>query len=221
MKERLALSTILFLLCAAASTTSQSRKQSAGGTNDISAKAVWHPPQAVWGKMQDACSSGGVECVASFMRQAGAPRQAIAFTMLLSGEGSGEGYLDSFREMGKVDVATVFDPFRANDNGTILLVNGTPRLINLENLEKWGHIDITRDPLYPSLARQFPQIELWGNPRGFTMQRLPPRGQRFVIQYVLLNGCHACEVAGYAHVAFDFDGLGAFMGIKLLRLSRS
>jgi hypothetical protein len=34
-----------------------------------------------------------------------------------------------------------------------------------------------------------------------------------------LNGSHACEVAGYAQVAFDFSPAGKFLGTKLLRLT--
>ena len=50
-------------------------------------------------------------------------------------------------------------------------------------------------------------------------QALPGGGQRFIFSFVLLNGCHACEVAGYARVAFDFSPAGKFLGTKLLRLT--
>jgi hypothetical protein len=215
MKKSVTLYTILILLCAVNS-ASQARRQVAAKSNEIGPKAIWNPPQEVWGRMQEVCSSGGVECVASFMRRAGASPQAIAFTRLLKDEG----YMTSFSEMGKVDLVSVFYPFRANTNDAILLVNGTPQVIDLEDLDKLGKIDIRRDPLYPSLARRFPEIELWGNPQFETSQRIPTGGQRIIIKYVLLNGCHACEIAGYAHIAFDFDSTGTFRGLRLLRLSR-
>lgn len=198
-----------------ASVTTKSSSPEAAGSA-IGPKAVWNPPEVVWARMQGECNHPDfVECVATIMQQAGASAEAIEFTRLIKGEG----YMDSFREMGKVDLATVFDPFRANDNGYVLLVNGTSQMINPEDLDKLGKIDIRLDPLYPSLARRFPQIMLWSNPSFESMQRLPTGGQRFIMQYVLLNGCHACAVAGNAHVAFDFDGTGNFIGIKLLRLS--
>ena len=51
------------------------------------------------------------------------------------------------------------------------------------------------------------------------MQALPGGGQRFIFSFVLLNGCHACELAGHAQVAFDFSAAGRFLGTKLLRLT--
>ena len=43
----------------------------------------------------------------------------------------------------------------------------------------------------------------------------------FVFSFVLLNGCHACEVGGYAQIAFDFNRAGEFLGTKSLRLSKT
>ena len=82
-------------------------------------------------------------------------------------------------------------------------------------------IDIRRDPLYPALVRKFPRLELWGKAYFKAIQPLPGGGHRFVFSFVLLNGCHACEVGGYAHVAFDFNRAGEFLGTKSLRLSKT
>lgn len=200
-------------------TLSQSRRSSANQSDDeLGRSAVFNPPQVVWGRMQEECRGPSLtECVVSIMRQAGASAQAIKFTRMIEGDG----YMDSFREMGKVDLATAFFPFRANTNGATFLVNGSPSLISLEELDRWGKIDIQTDPLYPAIARRFPEVMLWGGQPDFvSMQRLPSGGQRFVFAYVLLNGCHACDIAGYAQVGFDFDVKGNLSGAKLLRLVR-
>ncbi len=185
---------------------------------DFTRRAIFNPPQVVWGRMQDECRGPDlVECVVSIMRQAGASTQAIEFTRRIDGDG----YMDSFREMGKVDLATAFYPFRANTNDGTFLVNGSPSMISLEDLDRWGKIDIRTDPLYPAIVRRFPEVMLWSGGAGFeTMQRLPGGGQRFVFGYVLLNGCHACDIAGYAHVGYDFDREGRFLGARLLRLTK-
>lgn len=199
-------------------TLSQSRRTpTKPATNEINRSAVFNPPQVVWGRMQEECQGpNSVECVASIMKQAGASSQAISFARMLKGDG----YMDSFREMGRVDLATAFFPFRANTNGGTYLVNGSPSLIAVEDLDSWGKIDIRNDPLYAGIARKFPEVMLWGGEPGYeSMQRLPTGGQRFIFSYVLLNGCHACDVAGYAHVSFNFDTTGRFIGTKLLRLS--
>ncbi len=185
----------------------------------IGPEAVWNPPQPVWGRMQDECrkyeKSQFVECVVSIMRESSAPPQAIAFTKLIKGEG----YIDSFREIGTVDLVSVFYPFRANDNGNLLLVNGTPRIVDLEDSQKLKNVDIRKEQLYRSLVRKFPKLELWGHAEFETVQQLSAGGQRFVFSFILLNGCHACEVGGHAHIAYDFDKAGKFLGTKLLRLS--
>ncbi len=188
----------------------------------IGPKAIWNPPDVVWQRMYDECNqqNGGstfVDCVASFMQQTGASTQAIEFTKLMKGEGC----MASFREMGKVDFATVYLPFRNTyRDSTMVLINGTPQMIDLNELEEFEKIDIRNDPLYPALARKFPKIALMGFSEGVeTLQRLSNGGQRFIIKYALLNGCYACAVAGYAHVAFDFDETGNFRGTRLLRLS--
>ena len=47
---------------------------------------------------------------------------------------------------------------------------------------------------------------------------LPDGGQRFIFLYPIRDYCHACEIVGYAEVAFDFDASGNFLGPRLLSL---
>jgi hypothetical protein len=157
-----------------------------------------------------------IECVTSALRKAGATSEALAFVAMLGGEG----YLESFRQMGKVDLATVAYPLRANENEGFMLVNGSPPMVQVEDFVYLKHIDIRKDPLYPAIAEKFPKVELWGHSDFKAMQALPGGGQRFLFRFVLLNGCHACEVAGYALVAFDFRAAGRFLGTKLLGLTQ-
>ena len=46
-------------------------------------------------------------------------------------------------------------------------------------------------------------------------------GRQFTVRYRLLNGCHACELAGYARYAFKFDESGRFAGTEYLGLETS
>jgi len=195
--------------------------------DEIGPRAVFKPsPQDVetqlFRKMQ-ACEAASawprdakfISCIVSALRQAGASPEATAGAVLLEGEG----YLVDFRKMGKVDLASAVYPLRANDNEGYVLVNGRPRVVQVEDFANWKRIDITKDPIYPALARKFPKLELWGTGAEFkAMQPLPGGGQRFVFSFVLLNGCHACEVGGYARIAFDFNPAGELLGTKLLGL---
>lgn len=187
--------------------------------NGIGPGATWNPSQEVWSELQEQCrvvdGSKFVDCVAAIMEKNGAATEAVAFTRLIGGEG----YVSSFHERGRVDVVSVAYPFRANDNDGILLVNGVPRVVDVDDWAYLRHLDIRKDRLYLSLVNRFPKAELWTGHHALPKaQRLPDGGQRFVLGYPLLNGCHACELAGTAEVAFDFDRAGKFLGTKLVRL---
>jgi hypothetical protein len=196
----------------------------AGGAEAIDAGAVG--PAALWRPSGDSVrqfQECGIDlrCVETVMRRGGASPQAADFTRLFARQGLGvPGYLETFREMGRVDLATVMIPGRANTNQVYFMVNGTPELVSTEDhLQK---IDIRQDPLYPALAAKYPKIMLWGGGPAFkTMERRSGGGQRFVFAYFLRNGCHACEVGGSAWVAFDFDARGTFRGTRLLHLTKS
>lgn len=190
------------------------REPAASLSAPVGPQAVWQLPENLVQKFRDCALR--LECLAAVMRQGGASPAAIAFTRMIKGEG----YLESFQEMGLVGLASVAYPVRANTNQAYFLVNGTPPLISVEELG-W-QIDISKDPLYPSLLKEFPKIMIWGGGAEFqAMQPLPGGGQRFIFAYYLLNGCHACEVGGSAQVALDFDARARFLGTKLLGLSRT
>jgi hypothetical protein len=149
------------------------------------------------------------------MKQGGASPQAMAFTRMMKANC----YLEKFTKMGKVDLAYVFFPHRANTNGAYFLVNGSPPLISTENVEKYS-IDITKDPLYASLSRKYRELGLWDPAVFQQMETLPGGGQRFIFAYYLIDGPHAGEVAGSVLVAFDFDGQGRYLKTRLVRLTR-
>ena len=92
-------------------------------------------------------------------------------------------------------------------------------------------IDITRHPLYEKLARQAEDADaidagnklelrpaIWGGHAEFRRAvHRPAKGQRFIIAFEILT-CHACHSAGFAEIAYDFDGAGRFLGTTLVGL---
>ncbi len=181
---------------------------------------VWQPSIKVMDSIRQECAnfSGQVfeECVVSAMAKSGASPEAVAFT-----KSSGNlAYIRNFQETGRVDIAYVEYPFRANENQGILLVNGFPQIIDVDNLNALPRGELQRDPLYVHLVREFPDISIWSGDRSggkdILIETLSGGGQRFILSYRLLDGCHACELLGYAKFAFQFDGLGNFTGIKLM-----
>jgi concanavalin A-like lectin/glucanase superfamily protein len=160
--------------------------------------------------------SSVADCIASNMRKEGASPQAIEFTRQMNGEV----YMGSFRKMGKVDMVTTVAPLWKDPNvEDLILVNGTPSII-----DPWDEIrdlDITTDPLYPSLKGRFPNIDMWPMHTFVSMQQSPQGGQRFILSFTMLNGCSACDLAGFANIAFDFDTTGTFSGKELLYLTEN
>jgi hypothetical protein len=134
-------------------------------------------------------------------------------------------YLRDFRRVGPVDIAYVTYPFRANENEGILLVNGTPASIDIDNQRLLSKTELAKNPTYVELAKKYPQISLWPGDRYGTdnplVKDLPQSGRRFVVHYRLRNLCHACAVVGSAQFGFDFNQAGRFLGTKLLQVDAS
>ncbi|MBI4469644.1 MAG: hypothetical protein HY650_10025 [Acidobacteria bacterium] len=202
--------------------TPQDKKTGSSETaRPIGPLALWQPGMSMMQSIRDECSSkaGGDfgECFASAMRKSGASPQAVAFTRRIDNTG----YMRDFRETGRVDVAYVNYPFRANENQGCLLVNGTPALIDVDDWEILKQVNLRLNPDYAKLADQYPDVAIFPGDRSGTgypqVEQLPDGGQRFIVSYRLLKGCHACEELGSLSVAFDFDrsgNLGSTLAVR-------
>jgi hypothetical protein len=203
------------LICVCTSTSS------ANSVGKVTKSAEWHPKEGVIQTIQDSCRnsewSKHEECVAAFMRKFGASREAIDFIKYLKGEG----WISTVKGKGKVNLIYTFYPFRANTNEGLILVNGKPSVIDLEDMNLIRQIDIRQDRLYGILIKEYPKLELWPIPTFDSERRNARGGQTFIISYPLLNGCHACEVCGKVLFAFVFDGAGKYYGSQLIRIERS
>lgn len=189
-------------------------------TSPVGPQAVWKLPDQLLSRFQE-CGDR-IECLLAVMRQGGASAQAMAFTRMMKDNC----YLAEFKNMGKVDLAFVDYPGRANTNGAYFLVNGAPPMISTEDIHENAkkrdkfYININKDPTYASLSRRYRNLGLWPPAVFKQMQILPDGGQRFIFAYYLIDGPHAGEVAGSAIVAFDFDGQGRFVQTRLVRITR-
>ncbi|PKN60957.1 MAG: hypothetical protein CVU53_00430 [Deltaproteobacteria bacterium HGW-Deltaproteobacteria-11] len=187
-------------------------------------EACWSPATQVMGMIRTACAplagTAFEECFIAGMQKSGASPQAVAFTKSIGNLG----YMEALRRSGPVDIAFVVYPFRANENQGFLLINGTPPQIDVDDLNLLSPENFKKDPRYASLKRQYPAVALWFGDRSGRdfprMERTPDGGQRFIVRYRLLNGCHACELAGYAGYAFEFDKTGRFSGTKYLGIEK-
>jgi len=127
-----------------------------------------------------------------------------------------------FRETGRIDIVHIVYPFRANESHGILLVNGEPPIVDVDDIALLPKEAMEQDRTYAAIRKGYPRVTLWPGDRSsrqmLLVEALPGGGQAFVVPYTLRNFCHACEVLGSAFFSFDFDKGGKLVGIRFLRV---
>jgi hypothetical protein len=184
------------------------------------ATAVWQIPPHFLTAAHTDCDqllTSTVECMIGQMAKAGAPADAVRFTREVYKEINGEfGIMTGFQDEGPVAFAWVTYPLRANTNYGLLLLNGQPRIVNVEDLKLLDTKTMKRSAQFQDLTGQFPSVDVWPGDRDGKIwpnsQTGPNGGIQFTVEYPLLNGCHACARAGAAIFNWSFDGKGKFLG---------
>jgi hypothetical protein len=184
----------------------------AGDTKFIDAvKAICQDPHA--DKLQD--------CFAEEMKKAGASDAAVEFSRQL-GE---PGFVRDFRAAGPVDIAYVFYPYRANENQSWVIVNGTPPAIDVDNskLVTIAARALKNSAAYTGLAKSHPDLSPWPGDRYSTeipdVEMGANGGVHIIVNYRLREKCHSCAVLGHAWYSFEFDAKGIFAGARLMAIS--
>ncbi len=188
----------------------------------VSAAAVWNPPVDMLAAMRQKCGEADPthmeRCFLNEMKSAGASPEALAFAESLAAS-LGVVYLRAFRRLEKVDVAYIEYAFRANELEGVLLVNGNPSPIDVDDDRFTIDAEMRKNAAYAALAEQYPHISLWPGDRFDsklpTMTSTGWGTQSFLVQYTLRDGCHACAVLGTATLAFNFDTQGNFQGARV------
>jgi hypothetical protein len=212
---------VVFVLCAVC--VSQTGPGKYGPT------AVWHPGPSFAQTTHAACDKSQSNaasysaCFASQMQKAGAPAEAVAFSRALAHAGGEAGYMSSFNKVGPVDIAWVTYPLRAASNYGLLLINGSPAIVNAEDLKLLDNNGLHGSLQYQTLQGQFPKVGLWpGDRDGQTWpssQSGPNGGVQFTLGYPLRNGCRTCAHAGFALFNWNFDPAGKFQGTSFMGLT--
>jgi hypothetical protein len=184
----------------------------AGDTKFVDAvKSICQDPHA--DKLQD--------CFAEEMKKAGASAAAVEFSRQL-GE---PGFVRDFRAAGPVDIAYVFYPYRANENQSWVIVNGTPPAIDVDNskLVTIATRALKNHAAYTGLAKAHPDLSPWPGDRYSTeipdVEMGANGGVHIIVNYRLREKCHSCEVLGHAWYSFEFDAKGIFAGARLMAIS--
>jgi hypothetical protein len=206
---------LTLLISSAASTDPQ------GSQYRIGPDAVWKDSEQFTAKIASECGPAGIpesqKCLIATLEREHATA-AAAFARRINGDG----YMWSFRKVGPVDIAYVSYPFRANENNGILLVNGDPALIDVDDFEAFPKKDLENDPVYRKLVHTFPEATLFTGDRFST--EIPPvesqrgGGKSFIVPYRLNNICRACRRLALVRFGFDFDAEGKFLRIRYVGL---
>src|SRR6202166_930462 len=161
------------------------------------------------------------DCFAEEMKKAGATPAAVEFSKQL-GE---PGFVRDFRAAGPVDIAYVLYPYRANENQSWLIVNGTPPIIDVDNskLVTIAARALKNNARYAGLARAHPDLSPWPGDRYSTeipdVEMGANGGVHIIVNYRLREKCHSCAVLGHAWYSFEFDAKGIFAGARLMAIS--
>jgi hypothetical protein len=201
--------------------------QSQGSPAKIGSSAAWQVSQQFLATAHAACDKshpGDVDCLIDQMAKAGAPADAVSFTRELAKQSHGElGIMTGFQTQSPVSFAWITYPLRANTNYGLLLVNGQPRIVNLEDLKLLDTKTMRQSFQFQDLKGQFPKVDVWPGDRDGTTwpnsQAGPNGGTQFVVGYPLRDGCHACANAGSALFTWNFDAQGKFLGTTFLGMT--
>jgi inhibitor of cysteine peptidase len=189
----------------------------------VTRETVWISDRQTVNVAKQRCADLGgrqlEECFADAMESLGASIEAAAFTRSF---GSGV-FVRKMRESGRVDVAYIIHPFRANEFAGMLLVNGEPPIVDVDDIALLPKEAMEQDKTYGIIKKSYPRVTLWPGDRSSKyplLASLPDGGQEFVVPYALRNFCHACEVLGTIMFAFDFDREGRLTAMRFLRVEQ-
>lgn len=177
-------------------------------SSNFGSAAVWHPAASFRQSVVTACGNRGADfdkCFAGQMKAAGASAEALAFTHAVHDDG----YMQAFRPIGQIAVASVMYPFRANENSALLIVNSEPAVIDVDALNTLPVDRMKADPAYQEMLKEHPNATLWPGDRASADNLLAlafaDGSREIVADYRVQAGCHACAVLGQAFFGFSFD----------------
>lgn len=193
----------------------------------FSSLAVWNAGERALQQIKDACKNSGTEdagqCFIDHMADAGAPPEAIEFTQEYAFEHTDSiAILTDFHPQDAVDLGHVYFP--QDNRRSLVLLNGSPEIVDASDLKTISPQQIVDDPHYSALRSAHPRISFFAEDNNRqagnfpAVQRLTGSGQRFVVDYSLRDGCGSCTIVGHAEIAFDFDAAGEFQGTRVIKV---
>jgi hypothetical protein len=148
------------------------------------------------------------------MQRTGAHPQAIAAARMLV-RANMAGYISAWRPLGKVALATVTYPFRANTNEGTLLIGSDGAAIDVD--EGSVREEDRATPAWRAFAAAHPDSVPFA-PADFIGSRATADGGQRLLFSTPLATCHACAEDGALLVAYTVDKAGIVRERKLLTI---
>ncbi len=190
----------------------------------ISAGAVWNPDPAMLSHIQQDCKAvrtgSSSQCFTEQMNAAGASDEAIDFVRSYAELNHGTlAILSDFHPLDAVDLGLIYFPSGNEVRHSWVLLNGTPAIVDLDNLELLPDWEMRKDSAYQSLLETSPRARILpvdpqpGISSGPVAEQLQDGGQRFTVAYPIGEGCRSCALLGQAEFSFSFDSSGDLKSI--------
>ncbi len=186
-----------------------------GATPPITAESIWAAPDGAVQELHSQCGPvqpGRAICYRAVAARHGASPAALDAIDLLQGEG----HITGYRAVGRVDLAAALFPFRANQNATLLVVNGEPPLVDADGPALLARMrgetrtgEAAAPPAFPFPGDRFPL-------EAITVEPTPDGGLLLVLPYELRT-CRACPILATLWYSLPFDAAGRFRGFVFAR----
>jgi hypothetical protein len=176
----------------------------------VGASSVWQLPDQFVTGAHTVCDKSApasfAECVINQMAKAGASADAVSFTRELYKQSGGDvGIMTGFQAVGPVDFAWIRYPLRANTNYGLVLVNGSPLIVNVENLALLDRKTMQQTPQFKDLKAQFPQVDVWPGDRDGKTWPNSQTGPHGGSQFTVMSRLRPRRVG---HIHLEFHGSG-------------
>jgi hypothetical protein len=214
------------VLCLASYVVFLEVEASEDSDEQIGESAIWDPAPAALLQMRQNCGSQAGDYSSCFIEQMfnfNAPADAVAFTQTYADQNRGKvALLKEFHALDAVDLGYVSISGEGGVKQGWLLLNGTPAIIDVDNVDLLPQSAMTKSPGYDVLRRRHKQVALFGGDRTRqampAADSLPDGGQGFTVDYPLKDGCPTCAVLGQATFKFEFDPTGKLAEVKFLEV---
>lgn len=193
----------------------------------ISDSSVWTPSDQQLASVRTACKNNTnqnfAECFLAQMPDLGASEDAVSFARDYADQNHGTvAFLRGFHALDSVDLAYAYFPAGGEMRQGWLLVNGSPSVINVDDLDRLPEAQMQKNGTWTALRAKYPglQLSLEDSERPGDalpqIERLPDGSERFIIQYALRDGCRSCALVGHAAYSFDFDPGGRLAAVRFV-----